>query len=183
MTSVDAQIASQIANLERMTGRTLDAWIAVVRDSGIEKHAAAVAMLKAEHGLGHGYANLVVLRAREDATGGARSADANVDAQYAGRNARLRPLYEAVVTVVRGFGSDVELAPKKAYVSLRRSRQFAQVGPAAGTLEVGVNLPDHAPSERLRPTSGMASHRVRLSGLEEVDQELVGWLRAAYDRA
>lgn len=183
MNSVDTQIASQVANLERMTGRTLDEWIAVVRDSGIEKHAPAVAMLKTEHGLGHGYANLVVLRAREHAAGGARSADAIVEAQYSGRHAGLRPLYEAVVTAVRAFGADVELAPKKAYVSLRRSRQFAQVGPVAGTLEVGVNLPDHTPSERLRPMKGMASHRVRLSSLDEVDSELVGWLRAAYDRA
>jgi hypothetical protein len=29
----------------------------------------------------------------------------------------------------------------------------------------------------------MVSHRVRVSSVEEVDAELIGWLRAAYDPA
>ena len=87
------------------------------------------------------------------------------------------------MALVRGFGDDVELAPKKAYVSLRRRKQFGQVGPASGQLEVGVNLPGTEPTERLRPTSGMATHRVRIADASGLDDELIGWLREAYDRA
>ncbi len=183
MSSAEEQVATQVANLERATGRRLDEWIAVVHASGLEKHGEAVAMLKRDHGIGHGNANLIVIRAREAATGGPPSGEALIDAQYAGRYAALRPLYDAVIDRVRAFGSDVELAPKKAYVSLRRRKQFGQVGPAAGQLEVCVNLPGVKPTARLRPTSGMATHRVRISASEELDEELVGWLRDAYERA
>ncbi len=183
MSSVDGQIANQVANLERATGRRLDEWIAVVRASGLTKHGEAVAMLKRDHGIGHGNANLIVIKAREADAGGPPSGEELIDSHYAGRHATLRPLYDTVIDRVRAFGSDVELAPKKTYVSLRRRKQFGQVGPAAGRLEVCVNLPGVEPTSRLRPTSGMATHRVWIDAAEQFDDELVGWLREAYERA
>ena len=33
------------------------------------------------------------------------------------------------------------------------------------------------------PTSGMATHRVRIAAAGELDEELLGWLREAYERA
>jgi predicted transport protein len=183
MSTIDDQTANQVANLERSSGRSLAEWIEVVRASGIEKHGEAVAMLKREHGIGHGNANLVVVKAREAAEGGPPTPDELVASHYRGRHADLRPAYEAVVAAVRTLGPDVELAPKKTYVSLRRRRQFAQVGPAGGELEVGLNLPGHPGTERLKTTSGMATHRVRITGASGLDDELLGWLREAYDRA
>jgi predicted transport protein len=183
MSSVEEQIANQIANIERSTGRSLADWIEVVRASGLEKHGQQVAMLKADHGLGHGNANLIAIKAREAADGGAPEDAALIDSHYAGRNAGLRPTYEMVIATVQTFGDDVELAPKKTYVSLRRRKQFGQVGPAAGQLEVCVNLPGHPGTERLRPTTGMGTHKVRIAGADGLDAELIGWLREAYDRA
>lgn len=183
MASIEEQIRNQVANIESSTGRSLADWIEIVRASGIDKHAQAVAMLKAEHGLGHGNANLIVIKAREADAGGAASDAELVDAQYAGRHATLRPAYDAVIAAVRQFGDDVELAPKKAYVSLRRRKQFGQVGPASGQLEVCVNLPGREPTDRLQPTSGMATHRVRIADGSGLDDELIGWLREAYERA
>ena len=183
MSTVEEQIAKQVANIERSTGRSLAEWIEIVRASGLEKHAQAVAMLKADHGIGHGNANLLVIKAREVDAGGTPRGDDLVASQYAGRNAPLRAAYDAVVALVTGFGDDVELAPKKAYVSLRRRKQFGQVGPASGQLEVGLNLPGVQPTARLRPAAGMATHRVRIADATGLDDELRGWLREAYDRA
>jgi predicted transport protein len=183
MASVEEQIRNQIANIEASTGRSLAEWIEIVRGSGIEKHAQAVAMLKADHGLGHGNANLIVIKTREAEAGGAQGDDALIASHYEGKHASLRPAYDAVVATVREFGDDIELAPKKTYVSLRRRKQFAQVGPAAGQLEVGLNLPGMDPTDRLRPTTGMATHRVRIADAAGLDTELVGWLREAYERA
>ena len=123
------------------------------------------------------------MRAREADAGGVPTGEDLVASHYTGRNGPLRPAYDAVVALVQGFGDDVELAPKKAYVSLRRRKQFGQVGPASGQLEVGLNLPGTAPTERLRPTSGMATHRVRIADASGLDDELIEWLREAYDRA
>jgi hypothetical protein len=183
MPSIEEQVRTQIANIEAGTGRSFAEWIGIVRGSGIEKHAQAIAMLKTEHGLSHGNANLIVLKAREAESGGAPTDDQLVDSHYGGKNAALRPAYDAVVAAVRAFGDDVELAPKKTYVSLRRRKQFGQVGPAAGQLEVCLNLPGTEGTERLKPITGMATHRVRIADASGLDEDLVGWLRDAYERA
>lgn len=182
MPSIDDQLRTQIANIEASTGRSMAEWIGIVRASGIEKHGQALAMLKADHGLSHGNANRIVLMAREADAGGAPSEDQLVDSHYAGKHAALRPAYEAVMEAVRGLGDDVEVAPKKTYVSLRRRKQFGQVGPAAGQLEVCLNLPGRDGTARLKPITGMATHRVRIADASGLDKELVGWLREAYER-
>ena len=50
-------MASLIRNLEEKTGKSIDAWVAIARGPGKTKHKEIVDYLKAEHGLGHGYAN------------------------------------------------------------------------------------------------------------------------------
>jgi hypothetical protein len=103
---------------------------------------------------------------------------------YAGPKAGLRPLHDRVVALAQSFGSDVELAPKKAWLSLRRAKQFATVGPAsASRLEVCLNL-DRPPTDRLEaPAQGMLPRRVRLASDADLDAEFTGWLREAYDRS
>jgi hypothetical protein len=182
MPDLDAATQTQISNLEASSGRSMDEWVALVGSSGLEKHGQIVAWLKSEHGLGHGNANLVALTALRGPA--APTGDALVDTIYSGPKAALRPFHDRVIALAQGFGSDVELAPKQAYVSLRRNKQFGTVGPASGgRLEIGFNLPGQEPAGRLEATTGMCTHRVRLSDPAELDDEVAGWLRQAYDRA
>ncbi len=173
------QEATMVANLEANTGRTLAEWVEIVSASGLAKHSERVALLKSEHGLGHGYANLVVHRAKDE------SGDL-VAVQYAGAKAGLRPIYDAIVDAARSFGG-AEIAPKKAYVSLRRAKQFAIVQPStASRVDLGLNLRDVEPDGRLEAAgsfNSMVSHRVRIAVVEDVDAEVVAWLRLAWDRA
>ena len=87
--------------------------------------------------------------------------------------------------IATGLGDDVELAPKKAYVSLRRSKQFAIVQPSTKTrLDLGLNLGAMPPAGRLEAAgsfNAMVTHRVRLQGADEIDEAVIGWLRAAYE--
>ena len=132
--------------------------------------------------MSHGNANRVALIALRGPD--APEGDDLVDAIYSGPKASLRPFHDRVVATATGFGDDVEQAPKQAYVSLRRSKQFATVGPASGgRLEIGLNLKGVEPAGRLEAGGGMCTHRVRLSDAAEFDAEVVGWLREAYDRA
>ncbi len=182
LNSLDQQTANQIASIEKSTGRSFDDWLALISALGLEKPGQILAWLKSEHGISHGNANLLALKAREAAEGAPSGANL-VGTHYAGNHAALRPMYDEVVAATREFGSDIELAPKKAYVSLRRKKQFATVGPAAGQLEICLNLPGEPPTGRLKPTTGMATHKVRVANLAELDDEVRGWLREAYDRA
>ena len=88
---------------------------------------------------------------------------------------------------INAFGSDVELSPKKGYVSLRRNKQFAIIQPSTATrVDVGINLKGVKPTDRLEASgsfNAMVSHRVRLSEAKDVDSELVAWLKQAYASA
>lgn len=186
MSTVDDATQTMIQNLQAKTGKSLDEWVVIARSWELGKHREILNRLKDEHGLTYGYANLVALTAMQtDAR--PKEADDLVAAQYAGAKAGLRPVYEALVTAVSRFGPDVEFAPKKAYVSLRRKKQFGLIQPStAGRVDVGINLKDAPPTERLEQSgsfNSMVSHRVRLSGVEDVNEELIGWLRQAYDAA
>lgn len=70
MATIDDATRTMIRNLEDKTGRSLADWAALARGSGHEKHGHIVAWLKGEHGLGHGYANLVALESRGGQGGG-----------------------------------------------------------------------------------------------------------------
>ena len=108
-----------------------------------------------------------------------------MEPEYAGAKAGLRPLYDQLLAAIQKFGKDVDVSPKKAYVSLRRNKQFALVQPSTATrLDVGVNLKGTEPTGRLEASgsfNAMVSHRVRLSKATEIDKELLGWLKQAYE--
>ncbi|MFK7845298.1 MAG: DUF4287 domain-containing protein [Rhodothermales bacterium] len=175
---------TMIDNLQSKTGKALPEWIAVVKASGLEKHGQVIKHLKSEHGITHGFANLIAHKAKAHGLAPVESDDLVVT-QYAGAKEGLRPIYDALVKLIESFGDDVALAPKKSYVSLRRNKQFGLIQPSTKTrVDVGINLKGIAPTDRLEASgsfNGMVSHRVRLSNVQEVDDELVGWLRDAYE--
>ena len=183
---MDDAVLTMIRNLEEKTGKKFSAWLKLVKTSGLSKHGQIVKMLKTDHGLTHGYANLVAHKALESDAG---SADAGslIDSQYAGKKEALRPIYDALMKKVERFGKDLEVAPKKAYVSLRRKKQFAIIQPSTATrVDVGVNLKGSDPTERLEKSgsfNAMVSHRVRVESVKDVDKALIDWLKKAYDLA
>ena len=179
-----AAVASQLRNIEGKTGKTFAQLCKLIADSGLTKVGEQRAMLMEKLGLGYGDANSLALRAKQAASPAAESADP-LEAIYAGPKAALRPIHERLHAEIRRFGPH-EVAPKKAYISLRRKKQFATLGPATKELlELGLNAKSLPASPRLKvlPPGGMCQYSVRLSALGEVDAELLGWVRAAYDAA
>ncbi len=184
----DAALQSMIRGLREKTGRSLEEWVTLAKKSGLEKHGALVAFLKEKHGVTHGYANLIAHSTlKSDAASVAEGGTDLVAAQYSGAKEGLRPLYDTLAARIQAFGPDVELAPKKAYVSLRRSKQFGLLQPSTATrLDVGLNLKGVPAKGRLEASgsfSSMCTHRVRLESAREIDSDLVGWLRQAYESA
>lgn len=190
-----AATVTQLRNIQARTGMTIAQLHAAVATSGAGKHGEKRSWLMERFKLGYGDANTVVHfidKPLPDLGGGgaapAAAPDADADplaALYAGAKAGLRPLHEAVMARVRGFGA-FEEAPKKTYVSLRRKKQFAMVGPATkDSVEIGLNakdLPAH-PRLKVQPPGGMCQATTRISSAADVDDMLTGWLRQAYDAA
>jgi hypothetical protein len=171
-------------NLAEKTGKSFTAWVNVARSLGTDKHSDIVAYLKAEGPMGHGYANAVALEARKSAE---IVNEDPVDLIYADDKASLRPMYDAIASTVAAFGKDVEFAPKKSYVSLRRAKQFALVQPSTPTrIDIGINLKGVEPVGKLEASgswNGMVSHRVRLITMADFNKDVKGWLKLAYEQA
>jgi hypothetical protein len=177
---MDAETRKRIDGLPTSTGKDLTEWISILQASGLEKDGDMVALLKGEHAVSHGFANFIALMYRNQ---GGPEGDDLIEKQYAAKP-NLRPIYDAIANVVSDFGPDVDIVPKQASISLRRSKQFALVSAATKTrVDVGINLKGEPGTERLKAAGGMCTHSVGVTDVEQVDAELVGWLREAYDRA
>lgn len=177
---------TMIANMKEKTGKTLEEWVVIAKKTGQEKHGAIVNHLKAEHGMTHGFANLVAHKTLKSDAGSADDTDL-VAAQYSGPKADLKPIYNALIKAIGSLGKDVEIAPKKAYVSLRRNKQFALIQPSTRTrVDLGINLRDEPVTDRLEISgsfNAMVSHRVRLEKPGDVDAAVKRWLEQAYSQA
>ena len=183
---MDKATQTMIDNLQKNTGKSLEEWIQVVQETGLQKHGEIVKYLKTDHAFTHGFANMVALKAKGTDAGSTENPDDLIEKQYKGKE-QLLPVYEALVVQLKEFGADVELAPKNAYVSVRSKKQFALLQPSTKTrLDVGINLKGRDPEGRLEKSGSfntMCSHRVKLQHADEVDAELIGWLKAAYEEA
>jgi len=179
---IDKATATQLANIEKRTGKTLAELVRIVTRSGLSRHGELVALLKSDLGMGHGDANTLVHYARASETAVPSGADP-LDVIYAGPKADLRIIHDALMTAIEAFGP-FDVAPKKGYVSLRGKKQFAMIGPATNSqIEIGINMKGVTGTARLieQKPGGMCQYKVRLSDQKEVNKELLGWLRQAYD--
>jgi hypothetical protein len=177
-------VANQVRNIEARTGKTMAQLCSLITQSGLTKVGEQRAMLMEKLHLSYGDANTLALRAKQAALPETSDADL-LDSIYAGPKAPLRKLHHELHAQISKFGA-FETAPKKAYVSLRRKRQFATLGPATkDQIELGLNAKTLSASPRLKamPPGGMCQYTVRLSKLSEIDAELVRWVRSAYDAA
>ena len=188
MSSLDKAVQTQLDNIQKKTGMTLAQLSAFVKKSGLSKHGEIRDMLKEKLGLGHGDANALVHAVF--ASDGARAAqgkgeDAVLDEIYSGAKAGFRPIHEKLMKEIIKFG-EFEIAPKKGYVSLRRKKQFAMIGPKTNTrFEVGINAKDFKKNARLleQPKGSMCNYIVSLSDVKDVDAELLAWIKSAYEGA
>jgi hypothetical protein len=188
MNDIDKAVATQLANIEKRSGKTLAELSAFLRASGLTKHGELRDLLKRELGMGHGDANSLVhhaLGSRGATEAQGKSGDEILDAIYTGPKAAMRPIHERLMAAIGAFG-EFEIAPKKGYLSLRRKKQFATIGPATNTrFEVGLNMKGVPGTARLveQAPGGMCHYKVKVDSVAQVDAELLGWIRQAFDSA
>jgi hypothetical protein len=188
MSSIDKAVQTQLDNIQKKTGKSLAQLTTIVKKSGLTKHGEIRDMLKQKLGLGHGDANALVhavLKSDGTRAAGNKSMDMVLDDIYSGAKAGFRPIHEALMKHINKFG-EFEILPKKGYVSLRRKKQFAMIGPKTSTrFEVGINAKDFKKSDRLleQAKGGMCNYIVNLTDAKQVDPELIAWLKSAYENA
>ena len=183
---MDQGTQTMIENLKKNTGKSLEQWIEIVNHKNFAKHGEIIKFLKEEHTFTHGFANFVALRARDTNADSVNNIDTVVEKQYKGKE-NLMPVYEALLVDILKFGNDIEVAPKNAYVSLRRKKQFAILEPATKTrFEIGLNLKGQAATgilQSINSANAMCSHKINLSGKADITKEVMEWIKKSYDTA
>ena len=174
-----------IQKLKEKTGHSLDEWKVVVAKQKLLKHGEIVKFLKEVHSVTHGYAAEIALKVLGSDAAAATDGDALIETQYKGKE-NLRPFYEKLIAEIGKFGGEFEIAPKKTYVSLKRKKQFVILNPATKTrFEIGLNLKGVEPKGKLEAEkpNGICSHKINLADIGEIDKEVIGWIKAAFDNA
>ncbi len=190
MSSVERAKATQLANIQKKTGKSMEELTELIRSSGLSKHGEIRSMLIEKLGLGYGDASMLVQHVLKTDVQlvvqekGLTTEDI-LDEIYSGPKASLRPIHEKLMDAINQFG-EFEIAPKKGYVSLRRKRQFATLGPATNTrFELGINVKNLEANELLieQPVGSICNYKVRLTEDSQVTEQVVSWVRKAYEAA
>ena len=179
---MEKALQTMINNMPEKTGKSLEEWKAILKDKNFAKHGEAMKFLKGEHGVSHGFANTIIQLSKDKT----ETPEDLVTQQYKGKE-NLIPIYDAIIKAVDAFGDDVVKTPKKSTVSVIRKKQFVLIKPATKTrIDLGLKLKDVPTTERLEnsgPFGSMCTHRVRLTSADEVDDQLIEWMREAYTKA
>ena len=184
--ALDKAYATQIANIEKSTGKKLSEWTTILNKSGLSKHGELVNFLKAKHSFTHGNANMLVHTAKQSHAQAEENDTDWIAEQYKGKE-ELKKWYDKIMQEINQFGKDVEISPKKAYVSLRRKKQFAIIQPSTKTrIDIGLNIKGIAPSgiaEAAGSWNAMCTHRIKLEDEKMLNTALINLIKQGYDQA
>lgn len=183
--SVEKAWASMRANLVQKTGKSMDEWIKIIDAQPLTRTSDKVHYLKKEFGLGTGYAGLIIYESKASQDREAFAPAELLRKQYVGKET-LKPIYDKLIDLVQTFGTDVEIAPRNSYVSIRRKVQFAMFQPATKVrFDIMLKLRGQESSGVLEalPKPSLCTHRIKLGAVEEITEEVLAWLRKAYEQA
>jgi hypothetical protein len=182
-----------VSTLKERTGRSLDEWLALLKESGPKTEKDQRQWLRQEHQMGMNSAFWIAERAagKTDETGDPdtylQAAEQYVEKMYSGKKADLRPLYDKLLALGLSMGKDVKACPCQTMVPLYRRHVFAQIKPTTQTrIDMGFALGALKGQGRLVETGGYAkkdriTHRIPISAPADIDGEVRRWLRVAYE--
>jgi hypothetical protein len=183
-----------LRTIEEKTGRSIDEWVKYINKNGPKTQSERKQWLKEEFDLGTNQARWLA----EYSSGGSndwfdeksylRMAEGYVETMYAGKKEALRPLYDKLLNVSLAIGKEATASPCATMVPIYRNHVIAQIKPSTNSrIDMGFALGDLKPTGRLIDTGGYAkkdriTHRIAISTLSDIDNEVKLWLKKAYDR-
>jgi hypothetical protein len=183
-----------VEDMPAKTGKSFEQWLAHIKKKGPKTESERRDWLKKEHGFGTNTAAWLAActgdKTRwEEGNPEAylNTAEGYVQAMLANKP-DLKPIYDALLKEGLALGKDVKACPCQTIVPLYRNNVFAQLKPSTRTrLDLGFCLRGKPFTARLLDTGGTAkkdriTHKVGISSVSEIDDEVRGWLREAYER-
>ena len=183
-----------VAELKQKTGRSLDEWLKLIKQDGPPSENERRDWLKSKFGLGTNSAWWLAQRSvgkGEEASDPAqylRAAERYVEEMFSGKKEGLLPIYDALLKLGLNIGKEAKACPCQTIVPLYRNHVFAQIKPTTQTrIDLGLALGNLKTPRRLIDTGGYAkkdriTHRIEITTLKDIDQDVKRWLKVAYDR-
>jgi hypothetical protein len=108
----------------------------------------------------------------------------SVSSHFDGREPATRKIYDRLLKASGKFGPVVE-DPKKTSIHLVRKTAFAGVATRKSAIILTIKSDQELASPRIHKSEQTSTrrfhHEVRLTSAADVDAELTGWLKAAYE--
>ncbi|MBL8004769.1 MAG: DUF4287 domain-containing protein [Candidatus Kapabacteria bacterium] len=183
---MDQAEQTMVENILKNTGIPLEEWLKIVQKEQFQKHSDIINFLKAKHSFTYGFANFIAHKSKKSDAGSHENKDDLISKQYEGKE-HFKSLYDLILKEILKFGDDIEVAPKISYVSLRRKKQFAMLQPKSKKqFEIGLNVKgfeNEGVLQKITSNSSMCSHKIVIHSSEEVNEEVLNWIKTAYNTA
>jgi predicted transport protein len=141
--------------------------------------------LKDDYDLGPGHSMALVSVFRDSLLPQSTKEEA-IDKFFLGAKSGWQLTWDELMAKIMKFGPDVSLQPTDTYIGIvRKGKKFAVVSTTSRRMDVGLRLKGEPVTDRLAASgnwNAMCTHRVQLFDGAELDDQLLGWLRDAYDR-
>jgi len=121
--------------------------------------------------------------------GNGKSGEYTLDGKFSGQYAHLRPVFDAMESKIMEFGNDIKLNVRKAHTAFVRKHSFVMLRVTKQAIGMGLSLDESVEHDRLRDTPSRwggwsrVSRNLSVSSVEDIDDQLVEWMKQSYDRS
>lgn len=172
--------------MQSKTGKTLDEWIEVLKNSGLLSSKDQLNWLKSEQKLGHVQANIIIKRTTSGGKGDYDDTKSFVDNQFTNENEPLKELYHAISKHVIKFGNNIKIKPCKTYIPFYRNNQFLVLTAKKGILYLGLPLSLDIKHEKLAGVKGLGMPEkinvaVSIKSKDELTNDVIDLIKTTYN--
>ena len=182
-------LQAYLDNIKAKTGKTPDDFRELATAKGLLapgfKAGPLVAWLKEDFSLGHGHA-MAIYTVLSDLKSPESKGEGGIEKHFSGSKSAWKPAFDELLNKLKDLG-EIQTEPTNTYISLLKGKKkFGIVQIGAKQMDIGIKLKGTEPTTRFEASgnwNAMVTHRVKIAKAEEVDTEILDWLKEAYEKA
>lgn len=113
--------------------------------------------------------------------------DYSISEKFEGNYGRMKPIFDKLELEIKKFGPDIRVYAKKYYIAFKRTYMFAVIYNYIEKIDILFTLDKSIMPPRLKDASNFEWSRfnqfITISKMEDIDEELISWIRNSYELA
>lgn len=173
------------ASMKERTGKTLEEWVELVKQTMPPMKTGRLKWLKNEYGLNQNSAYLILNQIDHGDKTHDELNQEYLENQFTGDNEALRPLYEEISRDILKLGEGIEIRPCKTYLPFYKKKQFMMIKPHKGNLHIGLALSAPIEHPKLLSPKGLGANaritqQFMIKNREELTADLWDLIQLSY---